>query len=265
MTKLTNLKMRSVRHVLSIGLGAATLAVVLTYVLGAQVILQTPQAEEGHELFMSIYMPLLQAITGQSMGSQMHSGQASEGESTMQGMSESQMQGGMNQGVIGNNMLGSPAGMAAGGLAAVVIYGTIALTAATYVISWKQRSFVVAGLLAASGIILMILPLANMNFEIPGPIIGVVVGLGILGLGVAKGIRTAGLLARVVEFGGIALVVVLVLLPVTLTIGGIAGSNSAGDQGPGGDSEGNMPPIDGEPGTQAGGQDHTPPPWVPKH
>jgi hypothetical protein len=37
----------------------------------------------------------------------------------------------------------------------------------------------------------MILPLANMNFVIPGPIIGVVVGLAIFGLGVAKGIRTA--------------------------------------------------------------------------
>jgi hypothetical protein len=49
----------------------------------------------------------------------------------------------------------------------------------------------VAGLLAASGIILMILPLANMNFVIPGPIIGVIVGLMILGLGLAKSIRTA--------------------------------------------------------------------------
>src|SRR5918992_1247595 len=113
MTKLMNLKMRSVRHVLSIGLGAATLAVVLTYVLGAQAILQTPQAEEGHNLFMSLYMPLIQGIQGitgdQESMSQMHGGPASE-ESQMQGMSESQMQG-MNQGVIGNNMLGSPAGM----------------------------------------------------------------------------------------------------------------------------------------------------------
>jgi hypothetical protein len=69
--------------------------------------------------------------------------------------------------------------------------GAIALTAAAFVVSWKQRSFLVAGLLAASGVILMILPLANMNFVFPGPIIGVVVGLGILGLGTAKGIRSA--------------------------------------------------------------------------
>jgi hypothetical protein len=37
----------------------------------------------------------------------------------------------------------------------------------------------------------MILPLANMNFVIPGPIIGFIVGLGIVGIGVAKGIRMA--------------------------------------------------------------------------
>ena len=47
------------------------------------------------------------------------------------------------------------------------------------------------GLLSASGIILMILPLANMNFVIPGPIIGFTVGLGIVGISVAKGIRKA--------------------------------------------------------------------------
>jgi hypothetical protein len=37
----------------------------------------------------------------------------------------------------------------------------------------------------------MILPLANMNFVISGPIIGVVLGLAILGLGIAKSIRSA--------------------------------------------------------------------------
>ena len=48
-----------------------------------------------------------------------------------------------------------------------------------------------AGLLAASGIVLIILPLSNMNFVFPGPIIGVVVGLAIFGLGVTKGIKTS--------------------------------------------------------------------------
>jgi hypothetical protein len=140
---------------------------------------------------MSVFTPLIQGITGghRSM-SQMHGGPASEEESTMQGMSESQMQG-MNQGLIGNNMLGSPATLPAGGLAVVVVTSAITFAVAAFVISWNQRSFVLAGLLAASGIILMILPLANMNFVIPGPIIGVAVGLAIFALGVAKGIRTA--------------------------------------------------------------------------
>jgi hypothetical protein len=119
----------------------------------------------------------------------MHGGPASE-ESTVQGMSEPQMQL-MNQGLIGNNMLGSPAGLAAGGLAVVVVMGAITFAIAAFVISWKQRSFAIAGLLTASGIILMIPPLANMNFVFPGPIIGVAVGLAIFGLGVAKGIVTA--------------------------------------------------------------------------
>ncbi len=115
-----------------------------------------------------------------------------EQKSTMQEMSESQMQGGgMNQGLIGNNILGSPATPPAGGLAVIVVTSAIALAAAAFVVSWKQRSFLVAGLLAVSGIILMILPLANMNFVIPGPIIGVIAGLVILGLGVAKAVRTA--------------------------------------------------------------------------
>ena len=185
--------MRNLRHLLPIGLAAATLAVVLTYVLGAPSLLQTPQAEEGHNLFMSMFKPLVQAITGghRSMAQIHGGGPASEEESMMQGMSESQMQGGMNQGLIGNNILGSPATLPGGGLAVIVVTSAIALAAAAFVVSWKQRSFLVAGLLAASGIILMILPLANMNFVIPGPIIGVIVGLVILGLGVAKAIRTA--------------------------------------------------------------------------
>ncbi len=175
---------RNIRHILSIGLAAASLAVVLTYVLGAQALLQTPQAEEGHNLFMSMFMPLIQGITGghRSMA-QMHGGvPASEEDSTMQGM---------NSGILGKNILGSPEGIAAAGFAAVVPMVVIPFAVAAFIISWKRRSFQVAGLLAASGVILMILPLASMNFAIPGPIIGVVVGLGIVGLGVAKGIITA--------------------------------------------------------------------------
>ena len=187
--------MGKLRYILSIGLAAATLAIVLTYVLGAPALLQTAQAEEGHKLFMSLFMPLIQAITGgHSSMAQMHGGGAPTSESTMERMPESQMQEMRLQGMmglIGNNILGSPQTLSAGGLAVNVVAGAITFAIAAFVISWKQRSYLIAGLLIASGIILMILPLANMNFVIPGPIIGVIVGLMILGLGVAKGIRTA--------------------------------------------------------------------------
>ena len=74
---------------------------------------------------------------------------------------------------------------------------SIALSAAAFAVSWKQRSFLVAGLLAAAGVIYMIpglVALASINFAVivvPGPILGVIFGLAIFGLGVAKGIRTA--------------------------------------------------------------------------
>lgn len=197
MNNQVNLITRKLRYVLSIGLAAATLAVVLTYVLGAQALLQTPQAEQGHNLFMSIFKPLIQAIAGghRSMAQIHGGGSVSEEkqESSMQQMSELQMQGGggMNQGLIGNNILGTPETLPAGGLAVIVVTSAIALAAAAFVVSWKQRSFLVAGLLAVSGIILMILPLTNMNFVIPGPIIGVIAGLVILGFGVVKALRTA--------------------------------------------------------------------------
>ncbi|HEV8387543.1 MAG TPA: hypothetical protein VGQ03_07970 [Nitrososphaera sp.] len=169
------------RYVLSIGLAVASLAVVLTYVLGAQVLLQTTQAEEGHNFFMSMFTPLIQAITGNHTSrSQMHGGPSSTSQNEV-----------MNQGLIGNNILGSPKTLPAGGFAAVVVTGSIALATSAFTMSWNQRSFIVAALLAASGIMLMVLPLANMNFAIPGPIIGVFAGFVILGLGVIKGIRTA--------------------------------------------------------------------------
>ena len=72
--------------------------------------------------------------------------------------------------------------------------GAIPLAAAALVVSWNQRSFLVAGLLAASGIIGMIPGLIATGYlaviVFPGPVYGVIYGLGIFGLGVAKGIRT---------------------------------------------------------------------------
>jgi hypothetical protein len=93
------------------------------------------------------------------------------------------------------NVLGGPALLRSAGLAAAVAISAIALAAGAFIVSWKQRSFVVAGLLAASGIIQMIPGLIATGYlaviMFPGPIIGVIFGLAIFGLGVAKGIRTA--------------------------------------------------------------------------
>ena len=72
--------------------------------------------------------------------------------------------------------------------------GTIPLAVAALVVSWNQRSYLVAGLLTASGIIGMIPGLIATGYfaviVFPGPIYGVIYGLGLFGLGVAKGIRT---------------------------------------------------------------------------
>lgn len=71
----------------------------------------------------------------------------------------------------------------------------IALAAAAFAVSWKQRSFLVSGLLAASGIMFMTPALIATGYlafiVFPGPIIGVILGLAIFGLGVAKGVGTA--------------------------------------------------------------------------
>ena len=90
---------------------------------------------------------------------------------------------------------------------AMFAISVIALSTGAFVISWKKRSFLGAGLLAASGIVFMIHPLTNFMIHqhiatghsgaipwgaIPwGPILVIILGLGILGLGISKGIRTA--------------------------------------------------------------------------
>jgi hypothetical protein len=80
------------------------------------------------------------------------------------------------------------------GLVAELGLGAIPLAVAALVMSWKQRSFLVAGLLAASGMIGMIpglIATGYLSFIVfPGPINGVIYGLGIFGLGAASGIRT---------------------------------------------------------------------------
>ncbi len=54
-------------------------------------------------------------------------------------------------------VVGGPAVLQRAGIAMAFVISAIALaTAAAFVASWKQRSFLVVGLLVASGIILMI-------------------------------------------------------------------------------------------------------------
>jgi len=72
----------------------------------------------------------------------------------------------------------------------------MAVAAAAFVVSWRQRSYLVAGILAASGLIFMVPALSAMGYSLqfivfPGPILGVIFGLVIFGLGLAMGIRVA--------------------------------------------------------------------------
>lgn len=86
---------------------------------------------------------------------------------------------------------------------AIFAISAIILSAGAFIISWKPSPLLVTGLLAASGIIFMIHPLSNFMSHmthpqmmghqgaIPlGPILVVILGSAILGLGLAKGIRT---------------------------------------------------------------------------
>jgi hypothetical protein len=88
-----------------------------------------------------------------------------------------------------------PAPVLAAWFGPVVPIIAVALATAAFVVSWKHKSFLVAGLLAASGIIFMVASVIATEYfaviMVPGPILGVIFGLWILGLGLAKGIRTA--------------------------------------------------------------------------
>jgi hypothetical protein len=73
---------------------------------------------------------------------------------------------------------------------AVVVTATAAFAS-----SREQGSFLVAGLLAASGIVGLVYGLVTTEFlaaaAFPGPVFGVIIGLPVLALGVAKGVETA--------------------------------------------------------------------------
>lgn len=77
----------------------------------------------------------------------------------------------------------------------VVPISALVLAIGAFVVSWKHRSYLVGGLLAVSGIIFTVSALVATGFfaviAVPGPVLGVVIGLGIFGLGVAKSTTTA--------------------------------------------------------------------------
>jgi hypothetical protein len=79
------------------------------------------------------------------------------------------------------------------GLVAVLGIGAVPLAVAALIMSWNERSILVAGLLVAAGIVGMIPGLIATGYlaviVFPGPIYGVIYGLGVLGLGFAKSIR----------------------------------------------------------------------------
>jgi hypothetical protein len=71
----------------------------------------------------------------------------------------------------------------------------VVMAAAAYVLSREERSFPVAGLLAASGVVGLVYGLVATGFlaaaAFPGPVFGVIIGLPVLALGVVKGVETA--------------------------------------------------------------------------
>jgi len=95
--------------------------------------------------------------------------------------------------LVSINAVGNVAVLLKVGPTPVLSLSAIVLATAAFVVSWKQRSYLVAGLLAVSGIIFMVPALNAMGYSLeviifPGPILGVIFGLLIFGLGVAKAI-----------------------------------------------------------------------------
>lgn len=82
-------------------------------------------------------------------------------------------------------------------VAPVTGIAAIGLAAGAFVLSWNQKSFLVSCLLVASGVVYttgtMLAVVYLFGFVVPGPVLGAISGLGILGLGVAKSIRAASM------------------------------------------------------------------------
>lgn len=93
------------------------------------------------------------------------------------------------------NAVGNVAVLLKAGPTPVLSIAAMVLAAATFVIAWNQRSLFVAGLLTVSGIVFMLPALGAMGYSFafivfPGPILGVIFGLVIFGLGLAMVARS---------------------------------------------------------------------------
>ncbi|MEO9296204.1 MAG: hypothetical protein ABI347_11485 [Nitrososphaera sp.] len=82
------------------------------------------------------------------------------------------------------------------GIIAAAGISMIALSVAAFVLSLRKKSYIVAGLMVATGVTFMVPAVIAMGdfsaIAIPGPILGVLFGAAIIGLGVAKGAASAG-------------------------------------------------------------------------
>lgn len=92
------------------------------------------------------------------------------------------------------NAIGGAAVVVAG-LAPVLVITGMALATAAFAVSYRQKSYAVSGLLAAAGVALFVPALMATGYfavvVIPGPILGVLFGLYVIGLGAAKGAISA--------------------------------------------------------------------------
>lgn len=96
--------------------------------------------------------------------------------------------------LVSINAFGNIALILKAGPTPVLSIAAIVLAATAFVVTWKQRSRLVPGILAVSGLIFMVPALAAMGYSFqsiifPGPILGVIFGLVIFGLGVWRAIR----------------------------------------------------------------------------
>jgi hypothetical protein len=94
------------------------------------------------------------------------------------------------------NAIGNVALVTKVGPTPVLSLAAMVLASAAFVISWKFSSFTVTGLLIVSGIIFMVPALNAMGYSFdalvfPGPILGIIFGFVIVGLGIIKGIKSA--------------------------------------------------------------------------